>query len=84
MANDTWTLCRPVHHNVVRNKCAFKINQKLGGSIDRYKAKLVAKGFDHVRVGGSCTSLRFVHEVTLPWRGSPSFFFKKKRSVGWN
>lgn len=66
MANGTWALCpRPVHHNAVRNKCVFKIKQKLGGSIDRYKATVVAKGFD-MFVWGPCTGLRFVHKVALP------------------
>jgi hypothetical protein len=47
ISNKTWTLCpRPLHQKVVRNKWVFKVKQKPDGSIDRYKAQLVAKGFD--------------------------------------
>jgi len=42
VSNQTWTLCpRPPHHNVVRNKWAFKLKQKPDGSVDRHKARLV-------------------------------------------
>jgi hypothetical protein len=47
MSNHTWTLCpRPTNKKVVRNKWVFKLKQKDDGSIDRYKARLVSKGFD--------------------------------------
>jgi len=47
IANQTWSLCpRPSNHNIIRNKWVYKIKEKQDGSIDRYKAKLVAKGFD--------------------------------------
>lgn len=47
MANGTWTLVRrPPGVNLIRNKWVYKIKQKQDGSIDRYKAQLVAKGFD--------------------------------------
>jgi hypothetical protein len=47
LSNKTWTLCpRPSHKKVVRNKWVFKLKQKSDGSIDRYKARLVSKGFD--------------------------------------
>jgi len=47
MNNQTWTFCpRPNNHNVVRNKWISKVKEKLSGSVDRYKAQLVAKVFD--------------------------------------
>jgi hypothetical protein len=47
LSNKTWTLCpRPSCKKVVRNKWVFKLKQKSDGSIDRYKARLVDKGFD--------------------------------------
>lgn len=47
LANGTWFLCpRPQHQHVIYNKWVYKIKQKQDGSIDRYKARLVSKGFD--------------------------------------
>jgi hypothetical protein len=49
LSNNTWSLCpHPLHHNVVRNKWVFKIKQDPDGSIERYKARFVAKGFDQL------------------------------------
>ena len=43
----TWTLCPyTTSKRVFKNKWVFKIKQKCNGYVDKYKAKLVAKGFD--------------------------------------
>jgi hypothetical protein len=47
MKNHTWTLCpRPSHKRVLRNRWVYKLKQKSEGSIERYKAHLVVKGFE--------------------------------------
>lgn len=47
MNNQTWTFYpQPSNHNVMRNKCISKVEEKPGESVDRYKAQLVAKAFD--------------------------------------
>jgi hypothetical protein len=47
MKNHTWTLCpRPSHKRVLRNRWVYKLKQKSDGSIERYKARLVVKGFE--------------------------------------
>jgi hypothetical protein len=44
--NATWHLIPPRPGlNVVGSKWVFKIKQKLDGSVDRYKTRLVARGF---------------------------------------
>lgn len=46
MKNQTWKLVTPNHsRNIIRCKWLFNILTKSDGSIDRYKACLVAKGF---------------------------------------
>jgi hypothetical protein len=44
--NKTWHLV-PAHHayNVIDCKWIYKVKHKADGSIDRYKARLVSKGF---------------------------------------
>ena len=46
MHNQTWVLVPPdPHMKIVDNKWIFRINYHADGSIQRYKAHLVAKGF---------------------------------------
>ena len=60
MANGTWSLCsRPLHKNFVRNKWIFKIKRTPNGQIDRYNARLFAKGFDQ------CSGIDY-HETFSP------------------
>ena len=45
--NKTWTLCpRPSQQHVINNKWVYKIKRKADGSVDRLKARLVAKEFE--------------------------------------
>ncbi|CAL2240199.1 unnamed protein product [Prunus armeniaca] len=51
LKNNTWSLVPPSpHHNTVGSKWVFRIKRKPDGSIERYKACLVAKGF-HQQLG---------------------------------
>jgi len=46
MKNNTWHLVEaPVGKNLIDYKWVYKIKRKADGTIDRYKAQLVAKGF---------------------------------------
>jgi len=48
--NDTWELVdRPVDKNIVSSKMLFKTKYKADGSVDRYKARLVARGFSQTK-----------------------------------
>jgi hypothetical protein len=50
LANNTWTLCPiPPHRWINGNKWVFKQKRNPDGSIERYKARLVAKSFDQQR-----------------------------------
>lgn len=47
MVTGTWSMCPwPKHHNVIHNKWVYRIKQKPDGSIDRFKAQMIAKGFE--------------------------------------
>jgi hypothetical protein len=44
--NAAWTLCNPPKdRKIVSCKWVFKIKHKVNGEIDKYKARLVARGF---------------------------------------
>jgi histone deacetylase 1/2 len=46
MVNKTWHFVpRPPNNNVIDCKWVYKIKRKSNGTIDRYKSRLVAKGF---------------------------------------
>lgn len=46
MNNNTWHLVPPTQdYNVIDCKWVYKIKRKADGTVDRYKACLVAKGF---------------------------------------
>jgi hypothetical protein len=46
MKNKTWHLVPPRRGtNIIDCKCVYKIKRRADGSLDRYKAHLVAKGF---------------------------------------
>lgn len=47
LANQTWSLVPPApHQHVVGSKWVFKLKQREDGTIERYKARLVTKGFN--------------------------------------
>ena len=46
MSNDTWSVVeKPANANLVSTKWIFKIKRLKDGRIDKYKARLVARGF---------------------------------------
>ena len=47
--NDTWTLVeRPKDKNVIPGKWVYKVKTKADGSLEKYKARYVAKGFKQI------------------------------------
>ena len=45
-SNHVWELVDlPKGHKTIRNKWVIKIKRKTDGSIERYKARLIAKGY---------------------------------------
>ena len=45
--NQTWTLVpSPPNINVIGSRWVFKVKQRADGSLERYKARLVAQGFN--------------------------------------
>lgn len=45
-SNLTWKLCpRPSHRNAIANKWIYKVNQREDDTIERFKARLVARGY---------------------------------------
>lgn len=47
ISNGTWALCPCLlDQNIVRNKWVYKLRRKLDDPIERFKARLVGKGFD--------------------------------------
>ena len=47
--SETWrTVSRPTGRNIVSCKWVFRLKRKADGSIDKYKARLVARGFTQV------------------------------------
>ena len=46
MKNDVWEIVpRPEEKSVVSSKWIFKINHVVDGSIEKYKARFIARGF---------------------------------------
>ena len=46
MKNETWKLVKlPENRDAICSKWVFKIKRNADGSIDRYKARLVAQGY---------------------------------------
>ena len=50
MENDTWELVPPdENQNVVDSRWVYKVKRNENGSVDRFKARLVAQGYTQIR-----------------------------------
>ena len=55
--NKTWDLVKmPKDKNIATCKWTFKVKRKADGSIDRYRARLVAQGYSHRNLDKITTS----------------------------
>jgi hypothetical protein len=47
--NNAWKIVpRPVDKSVVGSRWIYKVTQAVDGSVEKYKAKFVARGFSHI------------------------------------
>ena len=47
--NSAWEIVRrPVDKSVVGSRWIYKVKQAIDGSVEKYKAKFVARGFSHI------------------------------------
>lgn len=81
--NGTWDLVnKPSDKNIIDNKWVFKIKHKSDGNVERYKARLVARGFSQTKgvdynevfsPVAKFPSLRFI----LSWAAKESFIIRQ-------
>jgi len=65
MTNNTWTLVPlPVGRKFTSCKWVFKIREGANGEVERYKAKLLAKGFTQTYILGYNETFTFVAKFT--------------------
>ena len=70
ISNGTWTLCPlPSNQHIINNKWVYQIKQKSDGSIERFKAKLVAEGYkqqcgiDHIETFSPVIKSSTIHVI---------------------
>ncbi|KAL6347170.1 hypothetical protein AAG906_012751 [Vitis piasezkii] len=78
LTNSTWSLVpKPINKHIIGCKWIYKLKLKVDGSIDRFKAHLVAKGFNQ-------TYEKEVYMVQLPGfinHSKPDFFYKLHKAL---